>query len=431
MNLYISDLVIVLIIFCLYSINVNSNILYKDRFLNKFYKTFFIFAIYFFIFYGGIIPYINNDFNYLVFLQKNRSFLYYIILLTSVYFFTLRGLKYFYLTTLFLGIVILTAFLISLLTGLKIIPIDVFERYSGSEMMRITIFSWGFIQILFPLSFILFLFSRKIKFNIKYRKLVYLAGILMVVTLLITLTRRNYISIFGSVLIIVLLNSFIFRKSKILTFAKVIIPVSIILLVISLALPKYVNYIANISEDIYLLFTKGSDTQGEVDYRVSGTGDLLITKKYITENFIFGTGYSYLYWGESDVATSSRGNTYALAADAAREVPVYNIFFSYGLAGFVIIVFLYSFLVKLFVRLNSLLKKQFNALTAYPYELLFAIFILYMIVDKFTFSLYTLGDDFPTPYYGVYLGMAFALYRKLKIITVNNEVNLKPPTPLM
>jgi hypothetical protein len=423
LNLYISDFVIVLILICLFAINTNYKIIYKDQFFIKFLKVFLIFAVYFFVFYGGIVPYLNNDFNYSLFLQKNRNFLYYIIILISVYIFTMRDLKYFYFTTLFLGLLILSAFLVSLITGLKIIPIDIFERYSGSEMMRITILSWGLFQILFPLSFIVYLFARKIKINIKYRKLLYIAGMLMVVTLLITLTRRNFISVPGIVLIIILLNSYIFRKSKIFAIAKVLVPVSLILLIVYFTLPKYVNYIVNISQDTYELLTKGSDTSGEREYRVSGTGDLLLTKKYISNNFILGTGYSYLYWGESEVATSPRGSEYALASDAAREVPIYNIFFSYGLTGFIIMVFLYAFLIRLFLRLYSLLKKQIKYLIVYPYELLFAIFILYMIVDKFTFSLYTMGSDFTSTYYGIFIGIGFALLRKLKIITSNIEIN--------
>lgn len=423
LSLYISDIAIVLIIFCLYVINFNYRIIIKDAFLMKFLKVFLIFAIYFFVFYGGIVPYLHSDFNYLLFLQKNRTFLYYIIIFVSVYIFTMRGLKYFYYTTLFLGVIILSLFLISLVTGLKIIPIEVFERYSDSDMMRITILSWGLFQILFPLSFILLLFSRKIKFNIKYRKIVYFAGLLMVVTLLITLTRRNFISVPGAIFIIILLNSYIFRKSKMFAFVKVLVPISLIILIIYITLPKYVDYIVNISKDTFLLITQGSDTRGEQEYRVSGTGELLLTKKYISENFLLGTGYSYLYWGESEEATSPRGNEYALASDAAQEVPIYNIFFSYGLTGFIIMIFLYSFLIRLFLRLYSLLKRQINLIKGFPYELLFSIFILYMIVDKFTFSMYTIGTDFTSAYYGIFIGIGFALLQKLKIITTEIQVN--------
>jgi len=196
---------------------------------------------------------------------------------------------------------------------------------------------------------------------------------------------------------------------------------SVVLLIIYLTLPKYVDYIANISQDTFQLISKGT-ANGEKEYRITGTGDLLITKKYIADNLILGTGYNYLHWGgEEEIALSSRGSEFALASDAAKEVPIYNIFFSFGLAGFIIMLFLYSYLIKLFLRLYLLLKKNINILIEYPYDLLFSIFILYMIVDKFTFSLYSLGNDFTTPYYGIFIGIGFALLHKLKIITSNIE----------
>lgn len=421
-RLYISDIAIVPIIFCLFAVNTKYVIIYKDQFFVNFLKVFLIFALYFFIFYGAVTPYINNDLNYILFLQKNRSFLYYIIILISVYVFTMRGLKYFYFTTLFIGFIILSAFLISLITGSNIIPIELMERYEGSEMMRITIYSWGMFSILFPVSFIIILLSRRIKSKIKYRKLLYIAGMLMVMTLLITLTRRNFIVIPGTILIIILLNSYIFRKSKVFALAKISVLLGIILLIINFTLPKYIDYIAGITQDTFLLLTKGTDTRGEREYRVSGTEDLEITKKYINDNLLLGTGYNYLYWGENDRATSSRGTLYAAAMDASQEVPIYYIFFGYGLIGFIIMIFLYSFLIRLFLRLYSTAKNKINLLTEHPYEILFTFFILYVIADKFTFSLYSLGGDFTTPNSAIFIGIGFALIKKLKNISLNSDV---------
>jgi len=420
-GLTIADLTIVPIIFCLYVINTNYKIIYKDQFYINFLKAFSVFALYFLIVYGGIIPYLNDDFDYVLFLQKNRTFLYYIIILISVYIFALRGLKYFYLTTLFIGFIILFGFLISVITGLEIVPIFLLERYEGSGMMRISMYSWGLFSILFPVSFILFLFPRRLKLNIKFRKLVYIAGILMVLTLLVALSRRNFIAIPGVILIIVLLNSFIFRKSKAYALAKILIPIGATLIIINMTLPKYVNYIADISQDTFDLLTRGKDTRGEEDYRVSGTYDLEITKKYIANNFIFGTGYSYLHWGEFGDAVSSRGSVYAAAMDAAGEVPVYYIFFGYGLAGFIIMIFLYSSIIRLFLKLFLITRNELYLLTGYPYELLFVIFILYLIADKFTFSFWGLGNDFTLPESAIYVGTGFALLRKLKIVASNAE----------
>ncbi len=420
---YLYDIAIIPIIFCLFTINTNYKIIYKDKFLISFLKVFSIFVLFFLIVYGGIVPYLNDDLNYLQFLQKNRIFLYYIIVLISAYVFALRGLKYFYLTTLIIGFFILSAFLISLVSPLKIIPIIMMERYEGEEMMRIGILSWGLFNIFFPISFLIFLSSLKIKLNISYRKLVYIAGMLMLVTLLIALSRRNFISIPGTILIIILLNSYIFRKSKAFALAKILIPLGLVLIIINFALPKYIDYIASISQDTFQLLTEGTDTRGEKEYRVSGTGDLEITKKYITDNFILGTGYSYLYWGERGYATSSRGPVYAAAYDAAAEVPIYYIFFGYGLVGFIIMVFLYAFLIRLFLKLFSLIRRKINLLTEYPYEVIFTIYILYMIANKFTFNLYSLGTDFTNPINGIFIGIGFALLKKLKIITSNTEMH--------
>jgi hypothetical protein len=335
----------------------------------------------------------------------------------------MRGLKYFYLTTLFIGLLILSAFLITLVTGLDLIPIWVFERYEGSEMMRLSIYNYGIFYILFPLSFILFLFSRRIKSNIKYRNLVYIAGIFMIFTLLITLSRANFISTPGTILTIIILNSYIFRKSKVFALTKILIPVAISLLIINFILPKYVDYIVNISQDTFLLLTEGKDTRGEKEYRVSGTDDLEVTKKYIKDNFLLGTGYTYLYWaGEYEYASCSRGVVYAMAMDAANEVPIYYIFFGYGLAGFIIMIFLYSYLIRLFLRLLSLLRKNTHLLLNYPYELLFVFLFLYMIAGKFTYSFYALGRDFTNPLIGIFIGMGFALLKKLENISSGSDV---------
>src|SRR4030095_9756397 len=261
--LTIYDLTIIPIIFCLYTSKTSYKIIYKDRFFINFLKVFSIFALYYFIVYGAIVPYLNNDLDYALFLQKNRPFFYYIIILISTYVFTIRGLKYFFFTTLFIGLFVLSAFGVTLVTGLNLIPIEYMERYEGEEMMRIFLTSWGLFPILFNISFILFLFPPSIKLNIKYGKLLYIAGILMAVTLLISLSRKFFISIPGSLLLIILISSYIFRKSRAFAIAKIIVPLVIILVIINLTLPKYIDYIAGIAQDTFQLLTVGKDTRGE------------------------------------------------------------------------------------------------------------------------------------------------------------------------
>jgi O-antigen/teichoic acid export membrane protein len=73
----------------------------------------------------------------------------------------MRGLKYYFLTTAFIGFIIFSLLLITLVTGMEIVPLVFLERYEGSDIIRIGIYSWGLLSVLFPLAFILFLLPSK------------------------------------------------------------------------------------------------------------------------------------------------------------------------------------------------------------------------------------------------------------------------------
>ena len=91
--LNITDVFISGIVICLMFAKINWKVIYGDKFLLKFLLYISIFAAYYFIVYGGIVPFLNNDFNYANFLMKNRIFTYGFVILISVYLFSLKGLK--------------------------------------------------------------------------------------------------------------------------------------------------------------------------------------------------------------------------------------------------------------------------------------------------------------------------------------------------
>ena len=197
------------------------------------------------------------------FMIKNRSFTYGFIIFFAVYAFSLRSLHYLYTTTLAVGTICLSLFFVSLITGVSLIPVAQSARYTGDEMQRIGMLGYGMFYILFPLSLITYLISQKINITIKYKNILYYSGIVMLVTLLITLTRRTQIDIIASVIIIILIISYLFRTSKFAELLKVILPTVIVLLVLSFAFPKYVEYIAEIAQDTFLLMTTGQDSKGQ------------------------------------------------------------------------------------------------------------------------------------------------------------------------
>lgn len=413
--LHITDVFISGIIVCLISAKVNWHLVFEDLFLKKFLFYLFLFALYYFIVYGGVVPYFKNDFDYSTFWVKNRVFAYGFIILIAVYVFSLKGLYYFYTSTLFIGAVCLTLFFISLLTGVQLTPVEESARYTGDEMMRVSMVGYGLFYLLFPVSLITYLISRKINIVLKYKSWLYYSGIVMILTLLITLTRRTQIDIIGMILLLSLIVSYLFRTGKLSSVLKVIMPAFIVVLVLYFTFPKYAGYIVEIGEDTFLLMTTGKDSKGESDQRVSGSNDYVIVNEYINENLFFGNGYTYLFWKDGR-ATSTRGVKFAVARDAAGEVPIYLLLFSFGLTGAILMTPLYFLMGSLFFKLIKLLRLKLTNFLSNPLAIIFTIYVLLTIATKFTINFYSLSNDFfggNMSYTAVLIGIGFALYRKV------------------
>ena len=131
----------------------------------------------------------------------------------------------------------------------------------------------------------------------------------------------------------------------------------------------------------------------------------------------FGTGYTYLHWGRG-FATSKRGDTFAGAADAAGEVPIYYLLFGYGLVGALFMIPLYFFMIKLIFNLSRLLKLTFIKLLKEPLVIIISIYMILYFISKFTYRFYALSLDFSGEVLsttGLFMGLGFALNRKLII----------------
>jgi len=414
--LNVTDVLVVGMIMCLIFTSINWKVVFEDKFFSGFLLALIIFSAYYFIFYGGVVPYFHNDFDYPTFLLKNRIYAYGLIILICVYLFSLRSLKYFYSVTLATGVICLSLYMITLLTGLNLIPVLKLQR-EGTEMMRISMGGYGLFDVIFPLALITFLLSRKIKLNLKYINWLYYGGIVMIITQIITLTRRTQIDIIGTTIIIVLIIAYIFRTGQLSEMFKIIIPAILIIFVLFFTFPKYLGYVTEVAENTFLVITTGKDSEGESEYRVSGTAELEITKEYIRNNLLFGTGYTYLYWGPG-YASSPRGDEFALAADAAGEVPIYYLLFGFGIIGAILMVPLYFILAKLFLKLIKLLRLTLMDYLQDPLIIIFSICILMTIATKFTIKLYSLSQDFTGGRFNLaalFIGIGFALYRKINL----------------
>jgi hypothetical protein len=291
----------------------------------------------------------------------------------------------------------------------------VWEFARGSEMMRISMLSYGVFYLLYPVAIVTFILSKKFHVKLKYKHWLYYSGIILITTLLITLTRRIQIDVIATTIILIFIISYLFRTGKLSEIFKLVIPVMVVYLVLFLIFPKYADYVGTTAEDTFLLMTTGKDSRGIGDERVSSTGGFEITEKYISENLIFGTGYTYLYWGPG-YATSPRGDTFAIAADAAGEIPIYYLLFGFGVVGAILMAPLYYTMIILFFHLAKLLKLTLINYLQDPLTIIFSIYILLFITGTFTHKLYGLSSDFTgekLSFTAFIMGLGLALYRKI------------------
>ena len=413
----ITDIIIVGIVFSFIAMKPNFSVIKKNHLFKQFISVLFIYLVYYFFVYGYITPGIHKDLNYPIFLLKNRNIIYGLIILFATYFFSLRNLMYFYSVTLFFGVISLSLYILTIITGVNFVPVVRFARYSGSGMIRIAMTSYGMYYYLFSLSIIVYMLSWIGKLTFKYKKLLYYAGILMTFTMLITLTRRVILDVIGTILLAIMIITYIFRTKKIVAIAKFIVPTLALMIILTLVMPKYIGYISTITQDAFSLVTTGEDTRGISDYRVSGEGPLSDVKRSIRENFWIGNGFSNIQFsGKHNQATSPRGADYAMMADAASEVPIYYTFFGFGFLGAMIILILYFLIAQLFVRILIIIKNWEILAKIQPITLILAFFILLVISKIFTVRLFGFGGDFF--YYSfhgmaVILGIGFATYEKL------------------
>jgi hypothetical protein len=426
------DFLIIIILYLL--INNWKSTFYNDSFKN-FLKALFYFGLFYFIVYGGIVPILHDDFNYPIFLLKNRWVLYGLILMVSVYNFGLRGLKYLYLTTLFTGLVTLILYWLSILTNITLVQYSEFERYYGSAMYRIDLESYGIFYILFPLSVIVLVLSRYINLEISYKKTLYFVGMLMLISLIITLTRRTIIDIIGTVFIVSFLMSRLFNTKTNRIILRLLVPIIFAFLILWIAKPNYIGHFVQITTDTFVLLITGEDTRGISDSRISGGHHYPAVFETIGNNILLGTGYTFFHWEfiksfGSEAATSTRGLEFGQMADAAQEIPIINMFFSFGIIGFILLIALYYKILRLATHIYKYLKRNMNyAIKLSPFVVVFSFYFIVVVFKLFTYNIWSLGDQFIGSKFqqnAFWIGLGFAVFSSFKEVgKINIPIRIK------
>jgi hypothetical protein len=395
-----------------------------DKPFSRFIKYFIFLEIYYVTIYGWLTPYLNgisSDNNFSLFILKERTTVYGFFIAIYVYLFAKRGLLYHYKIIVFSGIICLGLFIIGFLSGRSFIPTTVADRYSGEELQRVGMLSYGLFQVILSMALIIYFFSSKYKVVIPLKRWIFTGGALMFITYMLTLTRRTLIETAALPFIILWLRARITNTS--IKYAKVIVIFILGVVFLGIVAPKYINWVGRVYKDIVSLVTTGKDTRGEREYRLSRTGNMLYVKENIKERPFLGTGFLWMLYSDSDQRILA-GDTYAAAWWAAREVPVYNALFSRGILGFALYIPVYIYILKTVIVLFKVLKERFNEfIVRFPVFYIMSLVVIVEFLLLFTVRAYTLFGNYSSPAYMVYCGLLFSISFSFKKINDKSEKN--------
>ncbi|MFC2135027.1 hypothetical protein ACFLTH_10440 [Bacteroidota bacterium] len=416
--LNVTDVFFVVMMTCLISVKNKINPFKTDKDFKKIFFYLLWFHLFFIIIYGLIIPIYNGRLDFVFFLVKSREYFMALPIMYAVYIFAHRNFALFFNIFIYISALVLILYFVTLTTGVELIPVWRFDRYSGYDYQRISLWNYGLIHWVLNLGIIAFFLFLKKKKAIPKINLLYLSAVLMAVTLLITLTRREYLYIGFSVIVISIVLWYLFRMSKLKIYFKTILPAFIVLFFLVLLIPQSFEGVGRIFQDTFSIILTGQDTRGVTDYRIAGTGDLEIARSMISENLFWGTGYLPYTWAEV-VRMKLAGDPFAAAIDASGEIPLYGILFRMGLIGFLLGSFIFIAVIKIIIKLLKHIKR--NPVPQSNLEFLFILFLLVELMIGFTFNLYSTYGAFFSPIKMVIIALKLSFLFALKNILIDEK----------
>jgi len=356
-------------------------------------------TLYFLAVFGYIIPNVYGYEDFLLFLQKNRQYFYCLPVMIAVYQFTYFRFDAFIKPFLVISICSLLAFFMTLLTGIELLPVIKWSRFGEND--RIALWSYGLTNWLLPMGFIVLFLKSSVKGAL--RRIILIGMALMFVTIILTLTRREFMRVFFMLFSIPIILSVTGRGTLAGGYRNVIMWGLIPAILLFLFFPHYFGLASNlISETSGMLL--GASTSN-VDYRVSGEGDLNYVKQIISDHPFFGIGFYPAPW-EKVLDMKNSGITLGLALDASNEVPIYGAIMRLGFVGLIIPTFIHIGILMVGVNYLTMLKRNYNLIKNNPMEILIGLTLVYYFFSLFTSDLFSLFLEY-------YHFPAFALFTSI------------------
>ena len=362
----ITDLLIVVLFGC-YVVVPKKNIISDDKAFSKIVKFLIVFLLYYLLVFGYFVPLLKGHSYYspLATFIKIRHGVINILLVILVYEFFLRSYPIFIKFFLYSSIIVITLFLITTLTSIDILPVKTMNR-SFIDTQRLLMENYGLMPILIPMGAVLFIF----KFDIKHRKIIFIGFILMFITWLLSIIRRNIFGTFLYLILALMFNNFIQHKA-LFSFKKIIrISLYAVLLVffIQLTFPKYLEAGVAAGKETINVIKYGETTEGKKDVRLGFGKEFM--QELISENYVFGTGFDNRWRTSEGDKAGFEASDYPFLAAIAMS----------GIIGLLFFLPIYVVLIKsLIYDIKYLRSFQFNIHSFESY--IFILFIVYFIFD--------------------------------------------------
>lgn len=322
----------------------------KEYFKPKDNRWIFNFLLFFTLFYHIFIyGFINTkgDFKSLIdLIQYERLTLIGFVSIIPAYIFFKRNstilIKFAIITSLFISVF----YIITILTGIQLVPTVTFSRGLGTDAMRISMLSYGFADFFISTSLILLLFN----IYVPYKRITYFIGIILFIAVILTLTRRSIIAIFYTSFIIYYLHQKIIGSPVISTkFAKYIFGIASAILVLFFIQPDYIGFGYDMIQNTLDVATTGGVANGEVDGRFEH--DIPAHLDRFKQAPILGYGYDPTWYS----------NIVEEGGLSANDVPLTAALGMFGLIGLFIFSIFYVRIFKILLQTYYVLKASYNS----------------------------------------------------------------------
>ena len=403
----LNDLIFVLLSF--FYILISNNYSNSDTVFKKIKSFLYIFLIYYFVFNVFIVPQLNNNKSYsLLFnLIKSRYVVYYVFLFIYIYEFFKRRLDIFTRVFTYSTVLVLFVFLFQVLVKIKILPIFSLNR-GFINIDRNLMLSEGILLLIVPLAIVIIIF----KINVPDKKKIFLGFILLAIYYVISLRRKDMLTIFIYFLLATMVYNYItgHYKSIIKNFLKTVTILVILIVGSYFVFPNYTKAAGISLMEIYNIVMYGKTSTGEKDERLG------LNRTFIVEQFskhpIFGTGFDNRWRGSGENQGYESGD-YPLLAAFAR----------YGIIGVLIIIPIYIIIVKILI--NDIRYLQKNKTNHQNLEFLFLMtFIMYFVFHLFQYFNWFCAFSSGSYYYWFFF-LSFYLAARYRFYFLHSENHLR------